>query len=196
MIQMDFAPTARSMAPPMAGGSPSSRPVLQFARSPRSETWNAPSTATSRWPPRIMAKASAESKNAPPSASVIGALPALMRSQSSSPAGRGAHVEHAVLAVQDDAAVGRHVVRHRRRGADAEVDEAVARQVRGHHPGEALAREAVHGAGLAKTRSTKMQGVTIASGSSAPGATVRSTSTATMSAAVAITAQWLRAALL
>ena len=38
------APTARSMAPPTAGMA-SAASVFQLARSPRSETWKAPSTA-------------------------------------------------------------------------------------------------------------------------------------------------------
>src|SRR3982751_3673045 len=65
----------------------SAAPVCQLARSPLAETWNAPSTQTSRWPPRIIAKLSAWWKNEPPGSSVTGCLPALMRSKSSSPSG-------------------------------------------------------------------------------------------------------------
>ena len=54
----DLAPMARSIAPPTAGIAPGA-PVCQLARSPRSETWKAPRTQTSRCPPRIMAKESA-----------------------------------------------------------------------------------------------------------------------------------------
>mgnify|MGYP000941351450 CR=1 FL=1 len=49
---------------------------------------------------------------------------------------RGAHAQHAVLGVQDDFAVGRQVVGHQRRQADAEVDVPavleLARGARGH----------------------------------------------------------------
>ena len=53
-----LAPIARSIAPPTAGMA-SGAPVCQLARSPLAETWKAPSTQTSRWPPRIIAKESA-----------------------------------------------------------------------------------------------------------------------------------------
>ena len=52
-----FAPTARSIAPPTAGGIAASS-VAQFARSPAAETWKAPRTVTSMWPPRIIMNAS------------------------------------------------------------------------------------------------------------------------------------------
>lgn len=58
MTKTDLAPMARSIAPPTAGIA-SGAPVCQLARSPVLETWNAPRTQTSRWPPRIMAKESA-----------------------------------------------------------------------------------------------------------------------------------------
>ncbi len=58
MTQVCLAPMARSMAPPTAGMAPGS-PVLQLARSPVADTWKAPSTQMSRWPPRIIAKLSA-----------------------------------------------------------------------------------------------------------------------------------------
>ena len=83
-----FAPIARSIAPPTAGIA-SGAPVCQLARSPSTETWNAPSTQKSRWPPRIIANESAWWKYAPPGSSVTGCLPALMRSESSCP-GAGA----------------------------------------------------------------------------------------------------------
>ncbi|MNY67820.1 hypothetical protein D3C86_2054790 [compost metagenome] len=75
-----MAPTAKSMAPPMAGGAPSDFPVFQLARSPEADTSNAPSTATSICPPRIIANAMLESKKAPPVLIVTGLLPALIRS--------------------------------------------------------------------------------------------------------------------
>ena len=79
-----FAPIARSIAPPTAGIA-SGAPVCQLARSPPAETWNAPSTHTSRWPPRIIANESAWWKYAAPGSSVTGSFPALVRSGSSSP---------------------------------------------------------------------------------------------------------------
>ncbi|CAM5437926.1 hypothetical protein SAFG77S_04525 [Streptomyces afghaniensis] len=70
------------MAPPMPV---TIRPgIAQLARSPRSETCMAPSTAVSMWPPRIMPKESAESKNAAPGSTVTVSLPALIRSGSTS----------------------------------------------------------------------------------------------------------------
>ena len=54
------------------------------------ETWNAPSTQTSRWPPRIIANESAWWKYDAPGSSVTGTLPALVRSGSiSSPCAAG-----------------------------------------------------------------------------------------------------------
>ena len=83
-----FAPTARSMAPPTAGGWPTSS-VAQLARSPFSETWKPPSTVTSMWPPRIIMNESVWWKNEPPGTRVTGCLPALISSGSPSP-GAGA----------------------------------------------------------------------------------------------------------
>ena len=79
ITQVFLAPMARSIAPPTAGIA-SGSPVCQFARSPLADTWNAPSTQMSMWPPRIIAKLSPWWKNAPPGSSVTGCLPALMRS--------------------------------------------------------------------------------------------------------------------
>src|SRR2546430_17691329 len=53
-----FAPTARSIAPPTAGIA-SAPPVCQLARSPATDTWNAPRVQKSRCRPRIMPKESA-----------------------------------------------------------------------------------------------------------------------------------------
>ena len=61
-------------------------PVCQFARSPATDTWNAPSTQQSRCPPRIIANESAWWKYDAPGSAVTGCLPALMRSGSSAPA--------------------------------------------------------------------------------------------------------------
>src|SRR3972149_6759529 len=65
--------------PPPAGPPPRSG-RYQLARSPRSDTSSPPSTATSTWPPRIMANEAALSKKLAPGSSVIGWPPALIRS--------------------------------------------------------------------------------------------------------------------
>ena len=76
-------PATRSMAPPMPltilPGT------IQFARSPASDTCIAPSTDRLMWPPRIMAKLSADEKYEDDGSSVIVCLPALIRSASASP---------------------------------------------------------------------------------------------------------------
>ena len=59
-----LAPWTRSIAPPMPLTILPG--IIQFARSPRSETCIAPSTARSMWPPRIIPNESAESKNDAP----------------------------------------------------------------------------------------------------------------------------------
>ena len=74
------APTARSIAPPML--PPPRSGTDQFARSPRSETCNPPSTATSMCPPRIIANEAALSKKLAPGFSRIGCPPALTSSGS------------------------------------------------------------------------------------------------------------------
>ena len=79
-------PATRSIAPPTAGFLPG---TYQLARSPAADTWRAPSTVTSRCPPRIMAKDMAESVIAAPGMRVIGCLPASVRSGSPSPSGAG-----------------------------------------------------------------------------------------------------------
>ena len=75
-----LAPTARSMAPPIAltifPG------IIQFARSPVSLTSMAPSTAKSMWRPRIMPNESAESKIDAPGTHGTVYLPALIKSGS------------------------------------------------------------------------------------------------------------------
>ncbi|MNH29312.1 hypothetical protein D3C79_895390 [compost metagenome] len=77
-----LTPATRSMAPPMPLTILPG--IIQFARSPRSETCMAPSRARLMWPPRIMAKLSALSKKLLPGKVVMVCLPALMRSGSSS----------------------------------------------------------------------------------------------------------------
>jgi hypothetical protein len=58
------APWTRSIAPPMPFTILPG--TIQLARSPARETCMPPRTAVSMWPPRIMPKESAESKNAAP----------------------------------------------------------------------------------------------------------------------------------
>ena len=52
--------------------------IIKLARSPLAETWSAPRTETSTWPPRIMAKDSALSKVEAPGTRVTVSFPALM----------------------------------------------------------------------------------------------------------------------
>ena len=104
-----FAPCTRSIAPPMPLTILPG--IIQFARSPDSETCIAPRTARSMCPPRIMPNESAESKNDAPGSTVTVSLPALIRSASSCALKRiRAHPEDAVLALQRDGDVGRNVV--------------------------------------------------------------------------------------
>ena len=64
--------------------------MVQLARSPLAATSIAPSTAMSIWPPRIMAKLSAEEKKLEVGSTVTVCLPALIRSGSASPSnGKG-----------------------------------------------------------------------------------------------------------
>ena len=81
------APTTRSIAPPTP--STSFPGTAQFAMSPRSLTWSAPSTAVSTWPPRIIAKLCALSKYAAPGSAVTGRFAASIRSSSSSSSAGG-----------------------------------------------------------------------------------------------------------
>src|SRR5690606_28294629 len=74
------APCTRSMAPP--GPLTIFPGIIQFARSPFTDTCVAPRIAASILPPRIMPKLVAESKNAAPGSRVTAYLPALMRSGS------------------------------------------------------------------------------------------------------------------
>ena len=136
-----LAPMARSIAPPTAGIA-SGAPVCQLARSPPAETWKAPSTQTSRWPPRIIANESAWWKYDAPGSSVTGILPALVRSGSISSPTRGrAHAEHAVLGVQHDAGARREVVGDQGGLADAEVHEGAGRDVAGDERGHLVLAE-------------------------------------------------------
>ena len=75
------APATRSMAPPMPFTSLPG--IIQEAMLPSTSTSNAPNTVRSIWPPRIMAKESAELKKEAPVTAVTVCLPALIRSASS-----------------------------------------------------------------------------------------------------------------
>ena len=101
-----FAPIARSIAPPTAGIA-SGAPVCQLARSPVDRHLERAEHADVEVAAAHHREASRRGgRTTPPGSSVTGCLPALMRSESSSPgARRRAHAEHAVLAVQDDLAV-------------------------------------------------------------------------------------------
>src|ERR1700690_2322819 len=102
--------------------------------------------------------------------------------------------EHSVFAVDDHFPSCGNVARYQRRNADAEVDITSVRQVLRSPPGHLLARERTHVAPPGtKTRSTKMPGVTTASGSSAPSSTNCVTSATVSSAAIANTGLKLRA---
>src|SRR5690606_25189255 len=103
--------------------------------------------------------------------------------------------EDAVLAVEDDLAPRRDEVGDERRQADAEIDVAAVGDVLRGAPCDLAAAERLHsGSPTSTTRSTKMPGVTIASGSRAPSSTVSFTSTTVRSAAIAITGLKFRAA--
>jgi hypothetical protein len=75
-----LAPCTRSMAPPMPltifPG------IIQLAMSPAADTCMAPRMAASIFPPRIIPKLVAESKNDAPRSTVTVSLPALIRSGS------------------------------------------------------------------------------------------------------------------
>ena len=111
--------------------------IIQFARSPVSETCIAPRIDRSMWPPRIIANESALSKNAAPGTRGDGLLAGVDEIGVDLVLGRERpDAEQAVLALQPDVHAGRDVVGDERRHADAEVDvEAVAqllRRARGH----------------------------------------------------------------
>ena len=90
-------PATRSIAPPTAGFLPG---TYQLARSPAAETWRAPSTVTSRCPPRIMAKDIAESVIAAPGMQSDRLLAGVGQVGVALALGGGAQAQHAVLRVQ------------------------------------------------------------------------------------------------
>ena len=106
-------------------------PARPSSRCPRRRSPRArPSTATSMWPPRIIAKLWALSKYAAPGSAVIGSFAASMRSGScSSPSGRGPDAEKPVLGVQDDARVRAEEPGDEVRDADAEVHDLAGTQL-------------------------------------------------------------------
>ena len=69
-----FAPTTRSIAPPIPGTILPG--MIQLARLPAASTCRAPSTVASTWPPRIRVKEVTESMKAPPSRIEAGLPPA------------------------------------------------------------------------------------------------------------------------
>src|SRR5205085_9737858 len=108
-----------------------------------------------------------------------------------------AHAQNPVLAVEDHLAAFWHIARRQRRNADAEIDVGALGQVLRGAPGHLFAgqrSETRHAcAPTTTTRSTKMLGVTTASGSISPSSTMVSTSTTVNSAAIAITGLKFRA---
>src|SRR5581483_3011152 len=112
-----------------------------------------------------------------------------------------ADAEHAVLAVQDDLAPLRQVIRHERRQPDAEVDVGALRNIARHAGGHLVAVEFLHQAaffreGAMRTmRFTKIPGVTTCSGSRAPSSTVSRTCATVHLAADAMMGAKLRAVL-
>ncbi|MCY1304386.1 hypothetical protein D9M70_541360 [compost metagenome] len=82
VTMMLSAPATRSMAPPMPLTSLPG--TIQEAMLPCTSTSKAPSTVRSTWPPRIIAKDSAEEKMEAPLTAVTVCLPALIMSASTS----------------------------------------------------------------------------------------------------------------
>src|SRR5437899_1006444 len=130
--------------------------------------------------------------------------------------GRGAHAEDAVFAVQENLAVFRQVVADERRHADAEIHVRALRNVLRDAPGDFVAGEfrVAHSAarpdiprvtppartrlppsfrGTFTTRVTKIPGVTMHSGSSAPSSTISYTCAMVHFAALAMVGPKLRA---
>src|ERR1700751_1960245 len=109
------------MAPPMPLAI---RPgIIQLARSPLALTCMPPRMARSMWPPRIMAKLSAESKNDAPGRTGHGLLARVDQVGIELVTGRvGPDAEDAVLGVQHDVRLRRQVIRNQGGDADAEVD--------------------------------------------------------------------------
>src|SRR5258707_11481743 len=109
------------------------------------------------------------------------------------------HAEDAVLAVKDHFAPGRHIACRQGRNADAEIDVGAFQQILRGAPCHLFTGQRLIGVGghawapTTTTRSTKMLGVTTASGSISPSSTIWSTSTTVKSAAIAITGLKFRA---
>src|SRR5216117_780649 len=119
--------------------------------------------------------------------------------------GRRPHSQYAVLAVQENLAVLRQVVPDQRRHADTEIHIRTLGNVLGDARGDLLAGEfrVAHAAfsassrcglrGTFTTRVTKIPGVTMHSGSSAPSSTVSYTCAMVHFAALAMVGPKLRA---
>src|SRR5205085_5465519 len=103
----------------------------------------------------------------------------------------------AVLAMKDHLPTFRHIACRKRGNADAEIDIGAFGQVLRGAPGHLFAGQRLVArhvvAPTTTTRSTKMLGVTTASGSISPSSTMVSTSTTVNSAAIAITGLKFRA---
>lgn len=89
--------------------------IIQFAKSPRSDTSIPPRIATSMWPPRIMAKDSALSKYEAPFTSVMVSFPALIRSGSLRSFRRIRRPEQAVFRLKQDVIIIRYLIGYKRR---------------------------------------------------------------------------------
>src|SRR5207253_4234173 len=113
--------------------------------------------------------------------------------------GFGADAENAVLAVQDDLAALGQVIRDQGRQADAEIDVRAFRNIARYARRHLIAIELFHHAAflsdepILTTRFTKIPGVTIVSGSSAPSCAISRTCTTVQRAALAMMGAKLRA---
>src|SRR5579875_2436201 len=106
---------------------------------------------------------------------------------------RAAHAENAVLAVEHDLAIRGQVIRDKRRHADAVIDVLPVAQILRTAPRHLPSRQRHHG--CTTTRSTKMPGVAIASGSRLPSSAISLTCATVTFPAIAITGLKFRAAL-
>ena len=167
-----------------------------------------------------MTNASVCMKNAPPGSNVIGSFDALIRSGSSSPPPDVGRRQHPILTLKDDLLTLGHLVGAQRRQANTQVDVGAIGDVRsgafgdpipgsfrdvggrvcgliqGHRGLRSFSEMPVTGLQSLITRSTKMPGVTITSGSRSPKSTISPTCTTVVFAAMAITGPKLRADLL
>ena len=100
---------------------------------PSTSTSNAPSTVRSTWPPRIMAKDSAELKMEAPVLAVTVCLPALIMVRVQLLlGGEWAHAEQAVFRLQHDLYAFRDIVGDQGGDTDAEIDVVAVLQFTGY----------------------------------------------------------------